>query len=223
MCTYLLGPRPDPAFSLIELLAVIAVVAVLAGLLFPVLGRAKVTTRNLECRHNLRQWSLATLLFAAENDDRLPKDGAPNGTSIEEGWYVDLPRTLGIAAYRSHSWRTNAAIDPGRSLWICPSNPRRSNGRNLFHYCLNQHVNGTGADRQVQLFTINRPAVVVWLFDNGRLAAVAQQNNVPTNLHRHGAQFAFLDGHAAWFDQQVYWDFSRQLGRTNHPDLQWYP
>ena len=146
-----------------------------------------------------------------------------HGNSVEEGWYIDLPRVLRIPTYREMAWRTNDSIEPGRSLWICPANPRRSNGNNLFHYCLNEHVNGTGTGNQVKLASLRHPVRVVWLFDNGKLAAVAQQNNVHTNLHSRGAQFTFLDGHSARFKNVEYWDFPKNAGRTNNPSLIWIP
>jgi prepilin-type processing-associated H-X9-DG protein len=71
--------------------------------------------------------------------------------------------------------------------------------------------------------TINKPTQVVWLFDNGKKAAVAQQNNVHTNLHSQGAQFTFLDGHSARFRNVAYWDFKTDKGRTNNPDVIWVP
>jgi prepilin-type N-terminal cleavage/methylation domain-containing protein/prepilin-type processing-associated H-X9-DG protein len=210
-------------FTLIELLVVIAIIGILASLLLPVLSRARQNSQATFCLNSLKQWGLATQLFVAENQDYLPKDGSPNGTSIEEGWYNDLPRMLGLPCYAEMPWRTNASIEPGRSLWICPANARRSNGNNLFHYCLNEHVNGSGAGKQVKLTTLRQPPLIVWLFDNGKLAAVAQQNNVHTNLHNRGAQFTFLDGHAARFRSRDYWDFVNGCGRTNNPNLVWIP
>lgn len=211
------------AFTLIELLVVIAIIAILASLLLPVLNRARAKAHSAACLNNLKQWGVATHLFALDNNDFLPRDGTPNGTSTNEGWYVDLPRILGLRPYQHMPWHTNASIEPGRSLWICPSNPRRSNGNNLFHYCLNEHVNGTGTGNQVRLSSLGAPTRLVWLFDNGKLAAVAQQNNVHTNLHTGGAQFTFLDGHSARFRNLEYWDFARNCGRTNNPNLVWLP
>src|SRR5262245_61822297 len=142
--------RDARGFTLVELLVVIAVIGVLSSLLLPVLNRARQNSYSVYCLNNLRQWGLATQVFAVDNDDYLPKDGSPNGTPTAEGWYNDLPRGLGIPPYKDVPWRTNTELRPGRSIWICPANARVSNGNNLFHYCLNEHVNGRGAGNQVK-------------------------------------------------------------------------
>ncbi len=211
------------AFTLVELLSVMAIIAILAALLLSVIGHAKTRAQAVTCRNNLRQWGTATQLYAADNSDYLPKDGSFSGTSTKEGWYIDLPRTLGLPPYSEMPWRTNARIDPGRSIWICPANPRRSNSNELFHYCLNKNINGNGTGNQIRLVSIPRPSVTVWLFDNGGVAAVAQWNNVHSNLHSRGAQFAFLDGHAAWFKNTEYWNPQTKQGLTNNPQLVWIP
>lgn len=211
-------------FTLIELLVVIAIIAILAGLFLPALAKAKAKVRSIACLNNLKQWGLAMQVYAVDNDDFLPEEGSANALSSNNGWYVVLPRALGLKTYHEMPWRTNPSASLGRSIWICPANTNRSNGNNLFHYCLNEHIDGTGAeDRPARLSSINRPSQVVWLFDNGKRAAVAQQNNVHTNLHSQGAQFSFLDGHAARFGNSEYWDFTLDRGRTNNPNLVWIP
>jgi prepilin-type N-terminal cleavage/methylation domain-containing protein/prepilin-type processing-associated H-X9-DG protein len=209
-------------FTLIELLVVIAIIAILAALLLPVLGKAKESAKAIACRNNLKQWGLATQLYATDNGDFLPKNGSSSGNSVAQGWYVDLPKQLGLPIYAEMPWRTNAAIEPGNSVWICSGNQRRSNGNNLFHYCLNENVNGTGSSNQVRMTSIRLPTVTVWLFDNGQLAPVAQMNNVHTNLHGGGAQFVFLDGHVARFKASAYRDSSGNA-ITNNPELVWFP
>ena len=208
------------AFTLLELLVVIAIITLLAALLLTAIGRAKATAQAIACRNNLKQWGEATLFYAGNHNDFLPNNGSSGGNSTTNGWYIELPEEMDFPPYNKMPWRTNAAVDPGNSIWICPSNPRRSNGDNLFHYCLNENINGTN---QVRLGSISRPTVKVWLFDNGGLAPVAQQNNVHPNLHNHGAQFVFLDAHVARFRNTEYWDFKKDKGLTNNPELVWRP
>jgi prepilin-type N-terminal cleavage/methylation domain-containing protein len=131
-----LEPDSVDAFTLIELLVVIAIIAILAALLLPALNGAKNKAKAIVCLNNLRQWGIATHLYVTDNDDLLPQDGTPNpgNSSTNVGWYIDLPKTMELPRYHDMPWRTNASIDPGKVIWICPSNPRRSNGNNLFHF-----------------------------------------------------------------------------------------
>jgi prepilin-type N-terminal cleavage/methylation domain-containing protein/prepilin-type processing-associated H-X9-DG protein len=218
--------RPIRAFTLIELLVVIAIIAILAALLLPALGRAKEKADAVYCLNNLRQWGLATHLYAVDHKDFLPPDGTPNPgeSSTNSGWYIQLPETIGITPYHEMPWRTNQNASVGRSIWLCPSNRRRSNGKNLFHYCLNENVNGIGLENHsVKLSSIQNHSAVVWLFDSKNLPAVGTPNFVHTNLHGDGAQFTFLDGHAARFRSAEFWDYDLNKGRTDNPSLMWIP
>ncbi len=68
--------RQSPSgFSLVELMVVIAVVAIMASLLLPALNRTKEQARATACRSNMKQLSLAFLMYAEDNDDTLPWPG----------------------------------------------------------------------------------------------------------------------------------------------------
>jgi prepilin-type N-terminal cleavage/methylation domain-containing protein/prepilin-type processing-associated H-X9-DG protein len=218
--------RGRTGFTLLELLVVMAVVAVLATLLLPALNRARARAEAILCLGNLRQWGLATQLYATDHHDYLPPEGTPNPgeRATNTGWYIQLPREINLPRYHDMLWRTNAEVDPGRTIWLCPSNSRRSNGRNLFHYCLNEHLNGTGEqNRPITLGAIPNPSSVVWLFDSKNLPAVGYWGFVHTNLHSGGANFTFLDGHARRFRKPAYWDEEANRARTNNPEILWVP
>ncbi|MBK9140796.1 MAG: type II secretion system protein [Verrucomicrobia bacterium] len=127
------GRFPDPGggacdgFTLIELLVVIVILAVLAGVLLPTLSRAKDQARATQCLGHLRQWGLAALLYASDNDDFLPHPddrrrdrgafGSPTFPEHDHGWVDVLPPYLGGRAWRDFP----EGQKPASGIWHCPT------------------------------------------------------------------------------------------------------
>src|SRR5579859_1901010 len=67
-------------FTLIELLVVIAIIAILAAMLLPALGRAKLKAQGVQCMNNGKQMMLAWRLYCEDNADKVPTAWGYPGT-----------------------------------------------------------------------------------------------------------------------------------------------
>ncbi len=205
-------------FTLIELLVVIAIIAILAAILFPVFARAREKARQTSCLSNVKQITLAALMYVQDYDESLfgmyqgrRSDGATPPTNIL--WHEALMPYM-----------------KSEQILVCPSSPQTytpdTTSTSLvwgsrtpdtsFGYGLNYWV--SYFYNYITLADIKVPAETIWFTDCDYYVVYPTYYlaTYPTNVtygidgyaryqnrHNDGANCGFIDGHAKWMNRQT--------------------
>jgi prepilin-type N-terminal cleavage/methylation domain-containing protein/prepilin-type processing-associated H-X9-DG protein len=111
-------------FTLIELLVVIAIIAILAAILFPVFSRAKEKARQGSCASNLKQLSLAFLMYASDYDEKFPGQTLAHFPGGPTAYPQDA-----CCVERNISWQVTQPYIKNRDVLKCPSQSDTDFGR----------------------------------------------------------------------------------------------
>lgn len=192
------------AFTLIELLVVIAIIGIVAGLLAPVIGKAREGARRAMCASNLRQIGAAVHMFADDNNGKLPLSGFDVNGVI---WQRELiPYLSGDA-----------------SVFVCPSHTRPAGTAPTDVLCSSYGYNEDGVRPNFQYVArMDMLASNIMLFaDTIEIYKVTHEEppppeetttpyivkveegtrHIPGDRHSGGCNVLFVDGHVRWYRQ----------------------
>lgn len=161
--------RRHQGFTIMEVLVVIGIIGMLMGLLLPVLSSVRATGRAATSMSNLRQWGLASTMYAGFNKECLPYEGRKSANEmainfqLRDWWANVLPTFLEELPYREISEHADTMetdvplptesnsifIDP--AAHVPPEAPYRGQGKQFFFcYVPSSQLNNTFEKRMLE-------------------------------------------------------------------------
>jgi prepilin-type N-terminal cleavage/methylation domain-containing protein/prepilin-type processing-associated H-X9-DG protein len=199
-------------FTLVELLVVLAVIGILAAILVPVLSGAKAKTQHVVCLNNLKQLTLAWLLYVDDHEDFLPPNDAGghegsypgswvvgnaqtdvNTTNIEQG--VIFPYVSNAEIYRCPADKSTVTDHPGlrRYRSYSMNGYLARPGYDLQRY---SEIRVPGTDSVFVFIDEDQESIEDGIFGLWR-APGTWWINMPADRHRRMGSLSFADGHVS--------------------------
>ncbi len=212
------------AFTLIELLVVIAIIAILMGILLPTLNRAREQGKRAACLSNLKQLTMAWIMYADENDDRIPLANTGNDSA-----WTQWPGADATEQDKLEGIRAGALFPycPSVKLYKCPTGVRGELVTYAVVDCMNGYADMPGTKNLMikRRLAIKRPDTRIVFLDEGRLSPNSwtiwydQEKwwDQITARHGNGTNLGFADGHSEYWK----WNDPRTIDIAQMDYNQW--
>ena len=178
------------AFTLIEMMVAIAIIGILAGVLLPVLSRARETARQKQCKNNLRQLATGMIQYVDQygKGKYYPWPGRQRQRWTGRHWIAELYRSDLILNYEA---------------FICPSSIDDNKKGGDFRY--GQRFRRRSVTAHSVSYMGRHSVRVGATLDSkmdGSTLMMADDSDDPDN-HDAGFNMAFFDGHIEFADRIV--------------------
>jgi len=193
-------------FTLVELLVVIAIIALLMAILMPALNRAKEQGKRAVCLSNLRQLTLAWIMYADDDDGEIC---AANVNHSDYGWVDRMdaadPENVQKAAIMSgmlYPYCSNL------KLYKCPTGVRGEMRTYSIVSSMNTIPGGSWKGTVLKnKELIPRPGDRIVFVDEGKITNYAfsiyykepRWRDLPPLRHGDGTNFSFADGRSEYW------------------------